>query len=96
MKGKVILFNNNTHKGVIEDKYKNRYSFHIGEWLSEQPITIGKEVNFEIPKEEALNIREDKKRNFFKFFFEKWGKNIFGSYIKGKKKSNKEDVLSEI
>ena len=56
MKGKVLLFDLDTHRGIIEDKNQNRYSFHIGEWLSEQPIVVGEEVSFEIPKEEAIKV----------------------------------------
>jgi hypothetical protein len=76
MRGKVILFDHNTHKGVIEDKHKNRYSFHIGEWLSKQPIIVGEEVSFEIPKEEAINIEVNTKQNFLNFFLKK-GKKLF-------------------
>ena len=76
MKGKVLLFDYNSRKGIIEDKNQNRYSFHIGEWLSEQPVKVGEEVSFEIPQEEALNIQIEKKRNFF-IFFSKWGKCFF-------------------
>jgi len=76
MRGKVLLFDYDTHRGIIEDKNKNRYSFHIGEWLSEQPIVVGEEVNFEIPKEDAINIKANKKLNFFKRFLKK-GKKLF-------------------
>ena len=65
MRGKVIMFDYQSRKGIIEDKKKNRYSFHIGEWLSEEKIQIGKEVEFEIPVvNEAINIRY-KERNYY-------------------------------
>jgi len=70
MRGKVLLFDYNSHRGVIEDGDQNRYSFHIGEWLSDQPIIIGEEVNFDIPKEEALNIRVKKRRKFLGSYIE--------------------------
>jgi len=70
MKGKVLFFDTEKNRGVIEDKNKNQYSFHIGEWIGEEPIIVGEEVSFEIPKEEALNIRVKK--------------SLFCSYKKGK------------
>jgi hypothetical protein len=68
MRGKILLFDSNSRRGVIEDKNKNKYNFHIGEWLSEQPIIVGEEVNFEIPKEDALNIRVEKRQKILNFF----------------------------
>ena len=81
MKGKVLLFDLDTHRGIIEDKNQNRYSFHIGEWLSEQPIVVGEEVSFEIPKEEAINIVVKKRKRKFGNFFNKKGKLFFGFRI---------------
>lgn len=81
MKGKVLLFDLDTHRGIIEDKNQNRYSFHIGEWLSEQPIVVGEEVSFEIPKEEAINIVVKKRKKKFGNFFNKKGKLFFGFRI---------------
>ena len=76
MRGKVLLFDINTRRGVIEDKNRNRYDFHIREWLSEQPIVVGDEVTFEIPKEEALNVRVEEGWKFLDFFSKK-GKGLF-------------------
>jgi hypothetical protein len=67
MKGKVLFFDTETNRGIIEDKNKNQYSFHIGEWIDEEPIIVGEEVSFEIPKEEALNIRV-RKSLFYSLF----------------------------
>ena len=36
MKGKVLFFDTEKNRGVIEDKNKNQYSFHIGEWIGEE------------------------------------------------------------
>jgi hypothetical protein len=58
MIGKILIFDYINRRGIIEDSDKNRYKFHIGEWLSDKEITIGEEVYFEIPiVEEAINIR---------------------------------------
>jgi len=69
MKGKVLFFDTDTNRGIIEDKNKNQYSFHIGEWIGDEPIIMGKEVSFDIPKEEALNIRV--KQSLFYSLFRK-------------------------
>jgi hypothetical protein len=76
MRGKVLIFNQKTKKGLIKDRNGNLYSFHIGEWLSRSPVKIGKEVYFEIPKEEAINIRTIK-ISFFKKKLEKIKKILF-------------------
>lgn len=68
MRGTVLFFDSDTRRGVITDKYKNLYNFHIGEWLSDEQIEEGKEVYFETPKNEAVNIFTDKKENFVKKF----------------------------
>ncbi len=69
MKGKVLFFDTDTNRGVIQDKNRNRYTFHIGEWLSSEPIVEGQEVSFDIPQEEALNIRA--RRSLWYSFFRK-------------------------
>ncbi len=76
MKGTILLFDNDTQRGIIEDKQKNRYTFHIGEWLSNQQIVVGNKVYFEIPKEEAINITVDKKQKIFNSLLKK-GKKLF-------------------
>lgn len=76
MKGKVLFYDKKLRRGVIQDKSNNRYSFHIGEWLSDEPISEGEEVIFELPKEEAISIQRNKTMIFFKIFLEK-GKNLF-------------------
>jgi len=83
MKGKVLLFDHNSQKGVIVDKKQNQYHFHIGEWLSEESIVVGKEVIFDMPKEEAFNIQVKKKRNFF-YSCLKMGKSFFNKHYKQK------------
>ena len=62
MKGQVLFFDTDSKKGIIVDKYKNQYNFHIGEWLSETQIKEGEKVYFDIPKNEAVNIVVNKKR----------------------------------
>lgn len=69
MRGIVLTYDNDTKRGVIQDTQNNRYDFHIGEWLSEKLIIIGEEVCFEIPKEEAINIKSSERFSFFKNFF---------------------------
>ena len=76
MKGTVLLFNDDTRRGIIEDKNQNRYSFHMGEWLSNQQIVVGDKVCFETPKEEAINITVDKKQKFLNNLLKK-GKKLF-------------------
>jgi len=68
MRGEVVFFDGDTKKGIITDKYKNQYNFHIGEWLSEKQIKEGEKVYFDIPKNEAVNIFINKKENFIKKF----------------------------
>ncbi|KIM03198.1 MAG: hypothetical protein KU29_12545 [Sulfurovum sp. FS06-10] len=76
MKGKVLFYDKKFRRGIIQDKSNNRYSFHIGEWLSDEPVSEGEEVIFELPKEEAISIQRHETMNFFKIFLEK-GKNLF-------------------
>lgn len=76
MKGTVLSYDSKNRRGIICDSNQNRYSFHIGEWLSEEPIVEGEEVDFEIPKEEAINIKVKKRRDFFRILIEK-GKFFF-------------------
>ena len=72
MKGRVLLFDYKNRRGVIQDQEGYRYSFHIGEWLSDKIITIGEEVDFEIPiVAEAINIRAKKRFGYFESFIEK-------------------------
>ena len=73
MRGKILLFDYKNRRGIIQDKKGYRYSFHIGEWLSDGEIHIGEEVNFEIPKiEEAINIRVKEKYGCFESLIEKF------------------------
>ncbi|SFV66000.1 hypothetical protein MNB_SV-14-66 [hydrothermal vent metagenome] len=83
MRGRVLIYDNDTKRGVIQDKRNNKYDFHIGEWLSEQPIVVGEEVNFEIPREDAINIKVKKSEIFLKIFG-KWGKSFFEFVCRGK------------
>ena len=75
MKGIVLHYDTETRRGVIEDHLQNRYDFHIGEWLSDESVQKGKEVFFETPKNEAVNI-QIKRENILKKFFRK-GKKLF-------------------
>ncbi|SFV70694.1 hypothetical protein MNB_SV-13-304 [hydrothermal vent metagenome] len=83
MRGRVLIYDNDTKRGVIKDNKNNKYDFHIGEWLSEESIVVGKEVNFEIPREDAINIDVKKRRNFVKVFVE-WGKSFFEFVCRGR------------
>jgi len=90
MKGKVLLFDYSCQKGVIVDKNKNHYHFHIGEWLSEEPIEIGKDVVFDMPREEAFNVQVKEEKDFFSFCL-KIGKKLF--QLGNKQKVNKEEIM---
>ena len=83
MRGRVLIYDNDTKRGVIQDNKNNEYDFHIGEWLSEQPIFEGKEVSFEIPREDAINIRANEKLSFFKSFLGR-GKKLFSFVYRGR------------
>ena len=76
MRGRVLIYDDYTKRGIIEDNQNNQYNFHIGEWLSGKPIVVGEEVSFEIPREDALNIRVQKRQSFLDFFFKR-GKKAF-------------------
>jgi len=80
MRGRVLIYNNDTKRGVIQDDKDNRYDFHIGEWLSEEPIIVGEVVDFEIPREDAINISVNRGKSFLSNFIEK-GKKLFGIRI---------------
>ena len=84
MKGSILIYDNDTKRGVILDSQNNEYDFYIGEWLSEKPIVMGEEVSFEIPREEAININTSDKLNFFKKFFWKRGKSFFNFVYSGR------------
>ena len=68
MKGEVSFFNRDTNRGIITDKNKKQYSFHLGEWLSEERIEKGKQVSFKIPSNEAIDIYTNKKNIFIDKF----------------------------
>jgi|GEM_PF-5563832 len=92
MKGKVLIFNIKTKRGFIQDRKGNLYSFHIGEWLSGTDIKIGKDVYFDIPKEEAINIRTVK-IFFLKKILQKFKNSIFT--LKQKRRYYEENNLKE-
>ena len=64
MKGSILIYDNDTKRGVILDSQNNEYDFYIGEWLSEKPIVMG---------EEAINIcvKERNHINQIPHFFNK-------------------------
>ncbi len=81
MKGRVLQFDYKNRRGVVQDQKGYKYNFHIGEWLSDREITIGEEVNFEIPiVEEAINIRAKERFSCFKSLIKKF-KSIRGEKI---------------
>lgn len=57
MTGQVIAFDNETNEGWILGKNNKKYSFHIGEWLSECKIVVGQKIYYEIEEDEARNIQ---------------------------------------
>lgn len=65
MRGRVLFYDKKRRRGIIEDAYNHQYNFHVGEWLSNEPIKEGKEVKFTLPKEEAISIEINQERNFF-------------------------------
>ena len=68
MKGKVTFFDKSTNRGIITDNQKREYSFHLGEWLSDEQIEEGKQVSFNIPSNEAIDIYTNKKNIFIDRF----------------------------
>jgi len=63
MVGKVLFFNKETKEGEIEGVDRQRYYFHIGEWLSYSSIEIGQQVYYQIVDNEARDIVTQKPLN---------------------------------
>jgi len=68
MKGSILIYDNDTKRGVILDSQNNEYDFHIGEWLSEKPIVMSKEA-IDI----CIKERNDVVKSFFSHLLKKWG-----------------------
>ena len=56
MRGRVLLFDEDSNEGEIVGDDEMLYEFHIGEWLSNSAIKSGCRVGFEVVDEEARNI----------------------------------------
>jgi hypothetical protein len=65
MFGKITTFNKETNEGKILGEDNKSYEFHIGEWLSSQPIHIEQKVYYEIEENEARNIELDEPLSFY-------------------------------
>jgi len=65
MFGKVTTFNKETNEGELLGENNQSCAFHIGEWLSSQPIHIGQKVYYEVEENEARNIELDEEFSFY-------------------------------
>jgi len=62
MFGHVVQYSTESNVGEILGENKKRYSFHLGEWLSDSLIKIGQKVFYEVVEDEARNIELDEEK----------------------------------
>jgi hypothetical protein len=62
MLGAINKFDTETNEGKILGEDKQLYDFHIGEWLSNQNITLGQKVYYQVEEDEARNIELEEER----------------------------------
>jgi len=56
MRGKVLIFDEDTNEGKILGEDEQVVEFHIGEWLSRCKVLAGQEVCYEVVEDEAREI----------------------------------------